>query len=248
MRAAVAIFRVTLRQLLKAKRNWGLLAIALLPALVFGFAQRNMTDFRAFEFLHEAPQAMLIVIVIPITALVIGAAAMGEERSQSTLSFLVLRPIPRFSIVAAKALAAWLTAFIVAGAGGFVLTALLGAFNGNWDTVVPMLVLIALNTLGYMALFVPLGHLVSRAVLAGLVYVFIYETALALPIPALGSLSISRIGLSAYVGMLPETFSFLEEPMGNVTPGAGGAVLKAAVLALLAGWVMTIILRRRDLV
>ena len=248
MKAATAIFRVTLSQLLKAKRNWALLAVGFLPALVFGVAQRNMTDGRAFEFFHEPPLAMLLVVVMPIISLVVGAAALGEERSQSTLSFLVLRPIPRVSIIGAKALAAWATSFALVGLAGVVLSGLLGLFNGNWDTLVPLLVLIALNTLGYTALFVPLGHLVERAVLVGLAYVFIYEGGLALAIEALGSLSISRIGLSAYVGLLPESASILEEPLGNVTPGAGGAVLKAAVLGMIAGYVMTIILRRRDLV
>jgi ABC-2 type transport system permease protein len=247
MRAAVAIAAVSYRQLLSGKRTFFFGAVALIPAVVMYVGSSTMTDARAFEFLHDAPLGILVIAVAPIIALVLATSALGEERRQGTMSFLVVRPIARWAIIVAKGTAAWAAVFTLVGTGGLAVSIAFGLRTGNWDTVVPMLAMIAINTLIYVALFMPLGFLFKRAMLFGLGYVFIWDNGIA-NVPGLSPLSVYRIGVSAYIGLLPESARFLQEPVGNVAAGAGGAVAKGLVLAVLGVLALNVVLRRRDLV
>ena len=163
------------------------------------------------------------------------------------MSFIALRPLRRWVIIVAKVVAAWAATFSLVGAAGAVTVAAYAARTGDWGPLWPMLVMMAINSLLYAALFVPLGFLFKRAVLFGLGYVFIWDHAIA-AVPGLSPMSVFRVGMSAYVGMVPESANMLNEGLGNVTPGAGGAFAKAVVVALLGVAAMTYFFRRRDLV
>jgi ABC-type transport system involved in multi-copper enzyme maturation permease subunit len=247
MSKATAIFRVGYGQLLGARRSWPLGALALLPAVVMYAGSSTMTDDRAFRFLHEGPFIVLLVAVAPIAALVLATSALGEERRQGTVSFLAIRPMPRWLIVAAKGAAAWAAIFTVVGAGGAATVAAYATRTGDWDPLLPMLLMLAINSLLYAALFVPLGFLFKRAVLFGLGYVFIWDNGIA-GVPGLSPMSVFRVGMSAYVGLLPESAGLLDEPLGSVAPGAGGAAAKALVIAAIGVAALTTVFRRRDLV
>ena len=242
-----AIIRVTLHQLLGGKRVWALAALAALPAVVAFFGSRRKTPDAAFEFLHDASMAIMLLLVLPIVSLILGAAALGDERRHDTLSFLALRPMRRAMITTAKVVAAWLASFLVAGSGAVLLGIIGGMRAERWDMIWPLLLMAAINTLGYAAVFVALGYVTERAVLIGLGFLLIWETAIASAIDGLTSASIFRIGLSAYVGIVHDSFRYLDEPLGAVTPGAGGAVVKVAVLALAGVFLTASLLRRRDL-
>ncbi len=245
MRPALAIYRVTLRQLLAVRRTWALALLALVPAGVMAIATQADTAADPYDLYAEVPLAILLLLVNPVVSLLLGASAFGEERRQGTLSFLTLRPIRREVIAAAKLAAAW-TGAAALSVGGGVAAALVLALEGGGDVVAPTAVAAAVNALGYAAVFVPLGLLLQRAVLGGLLYLFFWEAGLSFAVSALATFAISRIGLSAYAGMEPGALSELREPLGAVAPGAGGAVAKVAVMALVAVWVTAVVLRRRD--
>ncbi len=243
----LAIAAVTVRQLVGGKRAALLAILSLLPAVVMFFGSRRRTDAGAYEFYHDAPFAVMVLLVLPIISLALGAGALGDERRQSTLSFITLRPLPRWSIAAAKIAGAWVASFAVAGIGAVVMAVVGGLRTGQWDLVGPMAVLAAVNTLGYTAAFVLLGYITERAVLVGIGFLIIWETIIASAISGLTSASIFRLGLSAYVGLVPDSLRFLDEPLGAVAPGAGGAVAKVAGLALVGLAATAFLLRRRDL-
>lgn len=247
MTAVAAISGVTVRQLVAGKRIWVLVAMAVFPGVMMLLAGRSMTDDRAYEFLNEGPIALTILVVIPITSLILGSAALGDERRGDTLSFLALRPMARWRIVAAKAASAWLVSAAIAAAGAMAAAASLGLLTGDWSLVVPMAVLAVVNAAGYIAIFIPLGYLTERAVLIGLAFVFLWESGLSIGVDALAPFSISRIGLSAYAGLAPDTAVLLEEPLGTVVPGAGGALAKTVVLVVIGVAFTAALLKRRDL-
>ncbi len=249
MTAAIAIAWVSTSQLLRVRRTWALLVLAIAPALVFAILQSRLTDARAYDLFHEGPMLLLFAFVTPVVTLMAAAAAFGDERSGHTLSFLTVRPLPRWQIAAAKAAAAWMAAFAVAGAGGAALALTLLVGQGDASSLGPLLLALALNVAVYVAIFVPLGLVMRRAVLAGLAFVLIWELSLSIAISGLATFSVTRIGLSAYAGLLDEARRVLEAEgaLGVVTAGAGGAVAKAVVLAALGIAVTTQLLRRRDL-
>ena len=250
MTAALAIARMTTRQVLGPRRLLIGAGLEVVPPLVYFVSAVSLTDAAAAERLIEFAASIYFPLVVPITALIVGAAALGDERRDETLSFVVLRPLSRFSIAAAKVAAAAGAAVVLNAVGAIGLGLAFGLATGSWALVLPLLIGGAVATLGYTALFVPLGYLVERAVIVGLVFVAIWENGLVRALPDLSTLSPWRIGFSASAALIPEDASIdlPEFAIGSLQPGAGGAFLKVAVLTglsvLFIGW----LLRTRDLV
>jgi ABC-2 type transport system permease protein len=246
MSSAFAIIRVTLRQLLGGRRLVVLGLLGAIPALIVWLSTSNRSSASVFEIYHEGAIATLFLIVMPIVSIVLGSAALGDERRDGTLAFLVVRPMARSSITTAKLIAAWLAAAIVSMMSGTLASVAASTRSSDWSTLVPTLVGLAISAGCYAAVFMAIGHLTSRAVLLGLVYLFVWETGISFAAPSLANVSLFRIGLSAYAGMLPESAGLLSEPLGSIAPGLGGAVVKLAVLGGLAVIATASMLRRRD--
>ena len=246
MTATVAIVRTTIRQVAGLRRLIGLGLLALLPALVMALSSDGSSDAAAFRTFHEAPMIIMFLIVLPIVSLVMGASTLGDERRDHTLSFLTLRPLRRESIAAAKLLGAWLPALFITAGGGAISAAVLGIRSGAWEVLGPTIVAAAVSSLAYVGVFMVLGHITSRAVLIGLAYLFIWESGISFAADSLATVSLFRIGLSAYVGLVPDAARLLVDQLGGLTPGAGGAIFKAVVIGVLAIGFAALLLRRRD--
>jgi ABC-2 type transport system permease protein len=248
MKAFAALVASTLRQQLGGRRIILLLLLGLLPAGVLGILLADeRTAIGARQGFHEAPLAILFFVVLPVASLVFGAGALGDERRDGTLSFILLRPLPRTLLVAAKLLGAWLAAFAVVGTGALAMSVVLGIRFATWETLGPLVLAVALSSLAYVSVFLALGYFTARAVLIGLVYVFIWESGMTSSIPSLASVSLMRIGLSAYTALVPVGKVYVDEVMGVVQPGVGGAVAKAAIVAAVAVAAVTLLLRHRDI-
>lgn len=247
MTAFTAMVRTGLRQLLGARRVILMVLIALLPAVVTFVQSRSAGTARLFADFHEGPIGIMFLFVLPLTSLMIGSAALGDERRDGTLSFLVLRPRRRESIVAAKLLAAWAAAWLVVGAGGAVAASVLGLAGAGWGPLAPVLVATAISALAYTSVFMLLGYLTRWAVLIGAGFLFFWEIGITSAADSLANVSLFRIGLTAYAAILPESQHLLREPLAALRPGTGGAIAKVLVIAALmvaaVGW----LLRRRDI-
>lgn len=249
MRAFLSIVRVTTRQVVGGRRWLGLGVVALLPAIVMWFASSDLSVSGAIERYHDAPLVILFLLVLPIVALILGSSALGDERRDSTLSFLLLRPLRRSTIVAAKLTAAWLVATVIAGLAGVLASTVLAVRAGTWITLVPTLVGVAVCAACYTAVFLVLGHLTSRAVLIGLVYLFIWESGVSFAAPSLANISLFRIGLTAYVGLVPDStpgLAPLDDVLGLLVAGTGGALAKAAGIAVVCIAFGAFLLKRTD--
>lgn len=247
MRGFVAMVTVTLRHLLGGKRMIALAMLAALPVVVAWFTSGTLTAAGVVATFHDVAAGMFAAAV-PIVAMVLGAGALGDEARDGTLSFLLVRPRPRRVIAAAKLLAAWLAALALVVPAAALAGTVVVLRIGDPSLIVPTIVAVSLISLAYCSVFAIVGFLTNRAVLAGLVYLFVWENGITVGAPALANISLHRIGLSAYAGMRPDSSSALAEALGAVTPGAGGALVKAAVIATLAIAAGAALLRRRDLV
>jgi ABC-2 type transport system permease protein len=242
----LAIVRVTARHLLGGRRMLGLGVLGLVPAIIMWFTSQSATIASALQRYHEAPLTVVMAIVLPVVTIVLAAGALGDERRGHTLSFLLVRPVSRRLIVTAKLIGAWLCSLLVVGASAAITTAILGLRTGEWSALVPTLVAVAVATAAYTAVFLVAGHITSRAVLVGLVFVFVWESGIAFALAQFANASLYRIGLTAYVGLIPEARGDLTVPLGSLAPGAGGAIAKALVLAALSVMASTWLLRRGD--
>jgi ABC-2 type transport system permease protein len=246
MRAFWIMLRYGLRQVLGWRRVTGLGLLMLVPVVVTWAVTRDAGDAAALRRFHEAPFVTLVLVALPVVALILGAAALGDERRDQTLSFLLVRPLRREAIVGAKLLSGWLAAALVVGGGAALCGLVMGLSSGRGEVLVPLLVATAISTLGYASVFVLLGYVTGRAVLYGLAYVFIWESGITGAVDSLATVSLWRIGLSAYVDLVPESRPQLRDVLGNLTPGVWGATAKVAVIAVVAVVLGGILLRHRD--
>jgi len=240
----------TLRGFLGGRRSWLLLALALIPGIIqviSGLSQGGAVSTQLYE---EFSMQVLFTLLIPAVAITFGANAFGDEKRVKTMAFLTLRPISRWSIAGAKLLAAWAAAALVGGAGAVFAAIALGIGNGIWTEITAGFVGAALTALAYVAVLLPLGLVFKRATLAGLVYLLLIEQFLARNIEQFSNLSPFRIGTSAYAGLsdFNRVIATLDITNGAVEAGAGGAAIKAVVVALIMWGLTGLALRELDLV
>jgi ABC-2 type transport system permease protein len=118
---------------------------------------------------------LVVTTLLPLAALVYGTAALGAEIEDGTAVYLLAKPVSRRSIVLAKLLGAWVLTSVTVLASGLVAAAIgLGGAAGDGLLLGFGIGLVA-GGLVYSALFVMLSVVTSRALIAGLVYVFVWE-------------------------------------------------------------------------
>jgi ABC-2 type transport system permease protein len=249
MTAALAIGRITVRQVLGLRRLIGLGLLALAPTVIFILSSGTMSQTRLRSQFVDLATALLFATVLPVVTLIISTTALGDERRGDTLSFLVLRPIRRWVIAVSKLATAWLTSLAIVGGSAVLMGIAYGVRSDDWGAVIPLLVAVGVGSALYASIFVPLGFLFERAMLFGLVYVFVWESSIAGAIPGLAGVSPWRIATSAFAGMVdPAVADQIEEfAIGNLDPGAGGALVKTIVVVALSVAATSWLLRRRDL-
>ena len=170
------VLMLTLRQLLGQKRTLFLGAVALLPLVAAIIFRAADSDAVAAEFAAEVVlYGLIVTALLPLTAVLLATAAIGNEIEDGTIVYLLAKPAERWRIVAGKLLAAWgaTTAIVVGSAvvGGAV--ALAGA--DDWGVLGGFVIALAVGSLAYSSLFMLLSVLTSRALLVGLAYAFIWE-------------------------------------------------------------------------
>jgi ABC-2 type transport system permease protein len=170
------VFALTLRQLLGRGRTVLLGLLALLPiglALVY---QLGSSDTPADEWVTRTLlEGLVVTTLLPLVALVYGTAALGAEIEDGTAVYLLAKPLSRRTIVLAKLLAAWALTTATVLTSGFAAGVV--AFGGRGDSGIRLGFGIAIVAGGlvYTAVFLMLSIFTSRALIAGLVYVFVWE-------------------------------------------------------------------------
>lgn len=171
------LLNLATRQLLSRRRTLVMLLLALIPvplALVFRIASEpgdSAQEFAAAVLLD----GLVITGVLPLVTLVMGTAAIGSEIEDGTAVYILAKPIPRWQIVVAKLLPAWvvsasLALISVVASGGLVL------WGEDGARILPgFAVAVILGSLVYTAVFIAVSIMTSRALIAGLAYVFLWE-------------------------------------------------------------------------
>ena len=170
------VFELTVKQLAGRGRTLLMLALAMVPVLLAViFRLAGEADERQ-EFVADVLYSGFIVtLILPLTALVYGTAVLGAEIEDGTAVYILAKPIPRARVVVAKLVASWLaTSITVAGCG--LLAGIIALLGSPEDGIlIGFTVALVCGSLAYSALFLFLSVLTSRALIAGLAYVFIWE-------------------------------------------------------------------------
>jgi ABC-2 type transport system permease protein len=176
MTVAGTIAEVTLRALLGRRRTILLLLLAGLPIVVGLLARIGGGRLDAAPILD----GMIIRLVLPLTSLVFGTAALGSELDDGTAVYILLKPVSRWQIVIAKiAVAGVLSAALAAGSS--VLTGILvgGPGPSTLGTSFAVALATGIAAFAYTALFVAASVVTGRALVFGLIYTLVWEGVLA---------------------------------------------------------------------
>jgi ABC-2 type transport system permease protein len=187
------VYRLTLRSLFDGRRTLALALLAMvpvIPAIVFAAAGEIDPE----VFWARLVQRLIIPTVAAFVAVVIGASALGDEREDGTILYLLSTPLPRLGLVVTKVLASWTAAavlltppMVVAG-----LIALRGdATPGRilW----PLAGMLA-ATLCYCAVTAWLSTVTRRPVVLGVLYILLWEGSIATFAASADRLSIAAYG------------------------------------------------------
>jgi ABC-2 type transport system permease protein len=183
--ALAALFVLTLRQQLRGRRPLVLSLLFLLPAVLAGVFKfvpfPPTTDVLEFALIFNLiPHALA-----PLTALLYAAGAIQDEVEEQTLTYLLIRPLPRWAMYATRIIAAWLTTAVLTALFTTVaLTVIYWNTPMLWGHVLPrraatVVLLMAIAQAGYCSLFGLLGLLTRRSLIAGIAYIVAFEGLLA---------------------------------------------------------------------
>lgn len=175
------LFWLTLRQHTRGRR-W--LVLVLLYALPCGLA--ILLRSLARQAPTDALETSLVFYILPhalgpLTALLYAGGLIQDEVEEQTLTYLLLRPLPRWGIYLSRLFATMLTTIVLVCSFTIILYACI-YWNApdQWAEVFPgralkTAALMALAQVAYCSLFGCVGLLIRRSLIFGVVYIFAAE-------------------------------------------------------------------------
>jgi ABC-2 type transport system permease protein len=175
---------------------------------------------------------LIVTVVLPLIALFVATSAIGDEVEDGTVIHLLTKPIERWQILVPKLLASWvvISALLV---GSAVPAALISLRDGAETAfILGIAIALLIGGLAYATIFVFLSVSTSRALITGLIYVFLWEGAITAIFDGARYLSVRHytVGIADWIANTSEpTF----EAYVN-----GGTALVLSATAVLAGALM----------
>jgi ABC-2 type transport system permease protein len=218
------LYRLLLRTQVTRARVLALLALGVV-GIVVAFAIGASDPFLPVRAGGRFVNTFGLSLLVPVTALVFAAAALGDPSEDGTLVYLWLRPVARWRLV----LAAFTSSFTVAWPIVVVpLTVAAWATGGGGRLAVGTAAAATLALVAYTGVFCALGLRVRRSLVWGLLYIFIWEGFIATANDTAARLAIRSYARSVLAGIaeVDLRFSAISSPWRWLVP------LLVAALAL----------------
>lgn len=180
----------------------------------------------------ELVRNLIVPTVLPLATVILATNALGNEIEDRTMVYLVLKPVRRSRIVLEKYLAVVQSTWLVLAAGTIVAWAMASQSNviDDLDVLATAILAMLVGVAAYGALFMTLSLVISRALLAGIIYVLIWETTLARIIPGARVLSIQHYVASIYSRLLGDTSIQVDGALRLLSASAAVAALIVCTL------------------
>lgn len=236
-RVAQPLLPITILTLRQFAHGKAIRVVALFAAVPIIFALIYLIgreDQGRVAFIHDLFRNGVAPTVLPMAILILATNALGNEIEDRTMVYLVLKPQSRLRIVLEKLLAVAVVATLLLWLGTAVafLIAMRGDAAGQLGILIAMLVAVLFAVISYGALFLLLSLLISRALLAGILYALLWETAFSRFIPGVRLLSVRHFVESIYVQLANNSAVTMDEP--NRLGSAVATLLILAVVAIAA--------------
>ncbi len=178
---------------------------------------------------------LLVTTVAPLVALVLAVTAIGDERESGTIVYLATARISRLRVVAEKTLAAAACAAILL-IPALITIVVLGDHLGIGATNILRGVLgTLLVATVYAAVFITVGLLLKRALVAGVIYILVWEGAIATIAPSAERFSMTAWGRAITDGGIVGLSSDLQ-PTLDPTTGVIALLVVTGLAVLLGAW------------
>ncbi len=178
------LFHVHLPRLLRARRTLFVLLLALAPAALAWIVTSLSGRIAPGEVAANGGWIMLVQVVTPLSALVLGAATVAEEVEDRTITYLFTRPMPRAALLLGRWAAIALILVLILGLATWLFLLAAERARGDGppvDAQIARALLFAVlaGAVTYSALAAALGAFVRHPILIGLGYAFAVEGFLA---------------------------------------------------------------------
>jgi ABC-2 type transport system permease protein len=223
---------LTVRQFTGGRTARLALVLSLIPALFAAIYVARPWEITPHEFMVDLFRELIAPTLLPIVVLLPATAAFGNELEDGTLPYLLMKPVSRLRLAVGKYVAVLLVT-VPALVAGLAVTTLIAAQGPDARDLGRVLIAMAgasaagAALLG--ALFLLVSLIIPRALLAGMIYIFAWESLLGRFLPGVRAISSREHALRVFDGVL-----------GNDFPTASNAALTMLVVAvvclLLAVW------------
>ena len=231
--ALFAVYRFFLRGQLTRLRALGLFSLGAVGVILAAIG-RNSDDVvdTSTRLLAEYG----LGVVAPVCTLWIGASLVGDLVEDRLLAYLWLKPVGRW-VFPTAAILACLTILVPLAVAPLAIAALV---TGVSDLVVPTIVASLLAVTAYSGLFVTLGVRFNRALWWGLLYILVWENAVARI--ADGT---ARLAVRSYVVSILSRATDVDIALAD--RGSTSSVVVPVAIALAAIAISAWMLSRRDI-
>ncbi len=230
---STAIFTLTLRQLVGQRRALLMVGLAALPVLIAIIFRIGEPDVERDEWVANVLlKGLIITAVLPLCTLVFGTTALGSEIEDGTAVYLLSKPLPRYQVIGAKLAAAWLPAVVLVSLSTAISATIALLGTGGASILVGFTVATALGCLAYSCLFVLLSVVTSRALIGGLIYVFLWEGVVTELLSGTRIFSIRQYTLGVADLIANTSHRTFEADLGGVSALVLMAVASVAAVAL----------------
>jgi ABC-2 type transport system permease protein len=241
--AIATLWLLAIARQVRTRRLLGLIALFALPVVIAALARyyadpvgSKPGETEVILIFYMIPHALL-----PLSALLLASGMVQDEVEEQTLTYLLIRPLPRWSIYIAKLWATVLiTAVVMALATLATFAVIHWGTEGFWDTepirAGKTIALFGLALLAYSALFGALGLLVRRALPLGVVYIIIFEDFLA----NIG-FSLRRMTVVYYFRVLCERWLDLMRSEWSIDLTTAPSTAECVLTLATAGFVATVL-------
>jgi ABC-2 type transport system permease protein len=179
--ALAALLNITAARQVRGRRLLILCVLFALPIFFAVLAHRfgdpyRLEDVEAVLIFGLIPQAFL-----PLAALLFSSGMVQDDVEEQTLTYLLIRPIPRWLIYLVKVAGTWLVISLLSAL--FTAAALVAVYWGT-GVLAPdalfrragiLAAILSLSLFAYTALFGGLSLLARRSLVLGVVYIIVFE-------------------------------------------------------------------------
>jgi ABC-2 type transport system permease protein len=179
--ALAALLEITAARQVRGRRLLILCVVFALPILFAVLAHRFQDPYQLEDVEAALVLGLILNAFLPLSALLLSSGMVQDDVEEQTLTYLLIRPIPRWLIYLVKVAGTWLVLTLLNAL--FTAAALVAVY---WDTEAlsagalaqraGMLIAVqSLSLFTYTALFGGLGLLTRRSLVLGVAYIIVIE-------------------------------------------------------------------------